>query len=77
MRFYTKGSIKDGTVENGCLGLETHVEVESGESPERIRELIRMGERTCYTMQSLLNPVPIQTYAKLNGADLRLDEADY
>jgi hypothetical protein len=74
MRFYTKGSVKDGTVENGCLALETHLDVESDEPPERIRELIRMGERTCYTVQSLVNQVPVRTYAKLNGEDLRLEE---
>jgi hypothetical protein len=52
MHFYTKGSIREKTVENGCLGLETHVDVTSDEPPERIRELIRMGERMCYTVQS-------------------------
>jgi hypothetical protein len=76
MRFFTKGSIRDGTVENGCLGLETHVDVDSDEPPERIRKLIQMGERMCYTMQSLMNPIPVRTYAKLKGKDLQLDETD-
>ena len=44
MHFYTKESIRARTVKNGCLGLETHVAVTSEESPERIRELIRMSE---------------------------------
>ncbi len=61
-------------MENGCLGLETHVDVESDEPRERIRELVRMGERMCYTMQSLMNPVPVRTYARLNGEDLKVDE---
>ena len=39
MHFYTKGSIREKTVENGCLGLETHVDVTSDEPPERMREL--------------------------------------
>ena len=74
MRFLQKGSMEDGTVENGCLGLATHVDVESDEPPERIRELIRVGERACYTMQSLMNPVPVRTHVKLNGEDLELDD---
>lgn len=72
MRFFQKGSMKDGTAESGALGLETYVHVDSDEPAERIRELIRMGERTCYTEQSLMNPVPVQTYVRLNGDDLNL-----
>ena len=75
MRFWQEGSLKDGSVQSGCLGLETYVYVDSDEPPERIRELIRMGERMCYTVQSLMNPVPVRTYTKLNGEDLQLDES--
>jgi hypothetical protein len=74
MHFYTKGSIRAGTVENGCLGLETHVELTSDEPPERIRELIRMGERMCYTVQSLSEGIVFRTRARLNGEDLPLEE---
>ena len=76
VRFLQTGSMKDGTAESRCLGLETYVHVDSEEPPERIRELIRMGERTCYTMQSLMDPVPVRTYARLNGEDLPLNETD-
>ncbi len=74
MRFWQEGTIEDGTAQSGCLGLETHIHVDSDEPPERIRELVRMGERTCYTVQSLKNPVAVHTYAKLNGEDLQLEE---
>ena len=71
-----KGSALAGTMHGGSLGLETYIDVESDEPPERIREYIKMGEQTCFTLQSLVEPVPTQTYAKLNGNDLRLDEAN-
>jgi hypothetical protein len=74
MHFYTKGSIREKTVENGCLGLETHVDVTSDEPPEHIRELIRMGERMCYTVQSLSDGMVFRTRASLNGEDLLLGE---
>jgi hypothetical protein len=70
MHFYTKGSIREGTVENGCLGLEMHIDVSSDEPPERIRELIRMGERMCYTIQSLSDEMVFRTRARLNGEEL-------
>jgi len=74
-RFYMKGSALTGTMRGGPLGLETVVHVESDEPPERVRTLIRMGEQTCFTLQSLIQPVPVRTTVTLNGRPLALDEA--
>ncbi len=70
MRFFMRGSALAGTMRGGALGLETHIEVESDEPPERVRQLVKMGEQTCFTLQSLVNPVPVKTYVKLNGQEL-------
>jgi hypothetical protein len=67
-----KGSALQGTLRGGARGLETHIEVESGEPPDKIRHLIKMGEQTCFTLQSLINPVPVQTSVTLNGEPLAL-----
>lgn len=66
--------MKDGTKVGRCLGLETHLDVESDEPPEKIRELIRVGKQMCYTEQALINPVPVRTYTRLNGDYLELEE---
>lgn len=71
-----KGSALAGTMRGGSLGLETHIDVESDEAPEKIREYVKMGEHTCFTLQSLIEPVPTQTRIRLNGNDLQLDEAN-
>jgi hypothetical protein len=71
-RFFMKGSALQGTLRGGSLGLETHIEVESSEPPEKIRHLIKMGEQTCFTLQSLINPVPVKTSVTLNGEPLAL-----
>jgi hypothetical protein len=73
-RFFMKGSALQGTLRGGALGLETHIEVESGEPPEKIRHLIKMGEQTCFTLQSLINPVPVMTSVTLNGEPLPIQE---
>jgi hypothetical protein len=73
-RFFMKGSALQGTLRGGALGLETHIEVESSEPPEKIRHLVKMGEQTCFTLQSLVNPVPVKTSATLNGEPLPLEE---
>lgn len=73
MRFFMQGSALAGTMRGGALGLETHLEVESDEPPDRIRQLVRMGEQTCFTLQSLLQPVPVHTRVTLNGQALPLE----
>ena len=71
-RFFNKGSVLQGTLRGGSLGLETHIEIESDEPPEKIRHLVHMGEQTCFTLQSLVHPVPVQTSVTLNGNPLAL-----
>lgn len=73
-RFFMKGSALQGTLKGGALGLESQIEVESNETPEKIRHLIKMGEQTCFTLQSMINPVPVKTTVTLNGEPLALDE---
>lgn len=73
-RFFMKGSVLQGTLRGGALGLETHIEIESSEPPEKIRHLVKMGEQTCFTLQSLINPVPVKTSVTLNGEPLALQE---
>ncbi len=72
-RFFMKGSALQGTMRGGALGLESQIEVESSEPPEKIRHLIRMGEQTCFTLQSMINPVPVKTSVTLNGEPLSLE----
>ena len=71
-RFFMKGSALDGTLRGGPLGLETHIEIESSEPPDLIRRLIKMGEQTCFTLQSLIQPVPVKTSVALNGEPLEV-----
>lgn len=72
-RFFMRGSALAGTLRGGALGLESEIEVESDEPEEKIRHLIKMGEQTCFTLQSLVNPVPVTTTVQLNGRPLKLD----
>jgi len=74
MRNKSEGSVLQGTVQAACLGFETKLELESGEPPERIRQLLHNAEHGCFTMQALLAPVSFERSATLNGAALELPD---
>jgi len=69
-RFITEGSALAGTIRARCLGVEARLEVESPEQPVRVAAVVRTAERGCYVLQSLLEPVPVQRTATLNGEPL-------
>ena len=71
-RFRRAGSIVAGTVNAGCDGVTLQVEMDSDESPERIAELIRVAERSCYTAGALREPVPVELGAVINGQPLAI-----
>jgi hypothetical protein len=71
-RFFMKGSVLEGTLRGGGLGLETQIEISSNESKDKIRHLVKMGEQTCFTLQSLVHPIPVATSVTLNGEPLAL-----
>jgi len=68
MRNRQEGSVLQGTVKTSCLGIETRLELESDEPPERIATMVRNAENGCFTMQALLTPVPFTRAVTLNGS---------
>jgi organic hydroperoxide reductase OsmC/OhrA len=65
--FRVTGSVLNDTVEGEMVGAETRLEVESPDSPERVRKVIRNAEHGCFVMQALLRPVPVLGQTLLNG----------
>jgi len=70
MRNKQEGSVLQGTVKAGCLGIETRLDLESDEPPERVAALVRSAERGCFTMQALFEPMQVATTSTLNGEPL-------
>ena len=68
-----KGSARDQSLHGGAKGLETRVEIESDEPPERIQELVRMAEQTCFTLGAWTQAVPTSTTVNLNGDPLDVE----
>ena len=74
MRNKQEGSVLQGSVKAGCLGVETHLDLESDEPPERVAALVRIAESGCFTMQALLEPVQVAATTMLNGEPLATTE---
>lgn len=72
VRFFRRGSMLAGTLEAGSLGIETQLDVESDEPAERILEMIRVGEQSCFTLGAIVRAVPVHTTARLNGQPLEV-----
>ena len=68
-----RGSAREQTLHSGAGGLETHVQIESDEPPERIQELVRMAEQTCFTLGAWTQAVPTSTTVALNGRPLEAE----
>lgn len=67
-RVRQEGSVLGQTVRGSWPGIETRLEVESGEAPERLAGVIRNAENGCFVLQALLNPVPVLRAVFVNGA---------
>ncbi len=69
-RYKVEGSVLNDTVQAAMVGVETRLELESPEPPEKIARLVRNAERGCFVMQGLQQPVPIASATVLNGQPL-------
>ena len=64
------GSIIKGDAACSCDGISTEISLDCDEPLERVAELIRMAEASCFTMASLRNPVECSLSATVNGEPL-------
>ena len=68
-RFKNEGSVLRETINAQGVGVETRLDVESDDPPERVAAVIRNSEQGCYIIQTIRNPTPVETRVTLNGAD--------
>lgn len=73
MDYYRTGSVLKGTVEGGCTEVRTHFDVESDESEESIREIIRLAKRGCFVENMIKTAVPLKSSISLNGSEITVD----
>lgn len=62
-----QGSVLQGDVTSSCEGITTEIALDCDDTADRIAQLIKMAEATCYTMATLRNPVEAHLVATVNG----------
>ena len=66
-RFSREGSVIVGNASTTCDVIKTELSLDSDEPPERVAQLIKMAEATCFTLTALRNSAPVALEAMVNG----------
>ena len=72
IQWFLKGSVIKGTVDSGCTEVQTHLEVESKDDPEKVRHVVRCAKAGCFAEQMVVRPVPLVSTMKINGEAFEL-----
>jgi hypothetical protein len=72
IHWYLTGSVLKGTVDSGCKEVETHLEVDSDDQPERVRNVVRLAKKGCFAEQMVVRPVPLSGSIRINGEPFTL-----
>jgi len=60
-------SVLAGNARTWCDAIKTKLPLDSDEPPERVAQLIKKAEATCFTLAVLSNPAPVALEATVNG----------
>lgn len=74
-RYARVGSVLAGDAHTMCDSITTELSLDSSEPPERVAQLIKMAEATCFTLAALRNPAPVELDAIVNGRPFNLGMA--
>jgi len=74
-KYFREGSVIAGTAKAICDGITTELSLESDEPAERVAQLIKMAEASCYTMAALRNAVPCDLVSTVNDQPFDIEEA--
>ena len=72
IQWYLKGSVLKGTVASGCTEVQTHLEVESDDEPDKVRRVVKCAKQGCFAEQMVVKPVPLTSTMTINGEAFEL-----
>tara|TARA_B110000014_G_C20119324_1_gene592400 strand:- start:533 stop:796 length:264 start_codon:yes stop_codon:yes gene_type:complete len=73
MDYYLKGSVMDGTVENGITEVRSYFNVQSDHSLEDLIEIIQLAKKGCFAESLVKTAVPLKSICTLNGSEVNIE----
>lgn len=72
-QYHRAGSVLAGTAKAGCDSVRTELRLDCDEPADRVAQLIRMAEESCYTIGALREPTPCELVAVVNEQPFAMD----
>jgi uncharacterized OsmC-like protein len=72
IHWYLTGSVIKGTVDSGCKEVETHLEIDSDDAPDKVAHVVRLAKKGCFAEQMVVRPVPLTGSIRINGEPFAL-----
>lgn len=66
------GSIIAGTIRSWCESIRTELDLDSDEPAERVAQLIRLAEASCFTLGTVSGSIPTELVATVNGQPIEV-----
>jgi hypothetical protein len=76
-RYSREGSVMAGNAHTMCDSIKTELSLDSDEPAERIAQLIKMAEATCFTLAALRNQTSTALEATVNGQPFDPERAGF
>ena len=73
MDYYLKGSVMDGTVENGITEVRSYFDVASDDPAENLVEVIQLAKKRCFAESQVKTAVPLKSICNLNGSKINIE----
>jgi hypothetical protein len=72
-QYAREGSILAGTIRSWCESIRTELDLDSDEPAERVGQLNRLAEASCFTLGTVRSSTPVELVATLNGQPFEVD----
>jgi uncharacterized OsmC-like protein len=69
-RFIRGGSVLAGDIYGEPGGIDTNIDVDSDDSADKVANVVRMAEQSCFAIQSMMKNTAVTASATLKGAAL-------
>jgi hypothetical protein len=73
--FSREGSVLGGDIEAFADSINTELTLDCDEPPERVQQLVKLAEASCFTIAALRKPTQVDLSVTLNGERFELDPA--